>query len=74
MVRSIKEKYGDDFYVRIGKKGGQNGVGHMFGHGKVDPHEAGLKGGKNKTLEVRAAAAQRMHDYWQKKREGFYET
>ncbi len=34
-----------DFYKRIGSKGGKAGTGHAFGHGKVDPHEAGKVGG-----------------------------
>ena len=29
-------------------KGGKNGTGHSFGHGLVDPSEAGRKGGKNR--------------------------
>lgn len=32
-------------YVKIGSKGGRNGIGHKFGHGKVDPSTAGRKGG-----------------------------
>jgi general stress protein YciG len=41
-----KKKYGADYYVKLGKLGGKAGTGHKFGHGKVDPHEAGRKGGK----------------------------
>lgn len=40
-----KVKHGSDFYKRIGKIGGQNGRGHAFGHGKVDPSIEGKKGG-----------------------------
>ena len=29
----------------IGAKGGANGVGHTFAHGKADPAESGRKGG-----------------------------
>lgn len=29
-------------------KGGKNGVGHAYGHGKVDPVENGRKGGAAK--------------------------
>lgn len=39
-------KYGEDFYSRLGKLGGVKGRGHTFAHGKVDPVEAGRKGGK----------------------------
>lgn len=31
--------------AEIGAIGGQNGTGHVFGHGAVDPSEAGRKGG-----------------------------
>jgi len=30
----------------IGAKGGANGTGYEFAHGKVDPIEAGRKGGR----------------------------
>lgn len=40
-----KEKYGADFYSSIGKKGGKNGRGHTFAHGKYSPSEAGRLGG-----------------------------
>ena len=29
-VISIKEKYGEDFYQKIGRKGGQNGRGEFY--------------------------------------------
>ena len=31
--------------AKIGSKGGSNGVGHEFAHGKADPSKAGKKGG-----------------------------
>ena len=34
-----------DFFKKIGSRGGKNGTGHAFGHGKVDPREAGKVGG-----------------------------
>ena len=30
-------KNNPDHFKEIGKKGGEKGVGHTFGHGKVDP-------------------------------------
>lgn len=45
-AQTNKEKYGEDFYVRIGSRGGKNGRGHKFGHGKVDPSIIGKIGGK----------------------------
>lgn len=38
-------KYGPDWYRTIGAKGGRNGRGHSFGHGKVDPSVVGRIGG-----------------------------
>ena len=35
-----------DFYKKIGSRGGQNGTGYAFGHGKVDPSVIGKIGGK----------------------------
>jgi uncharacterized protein len=34
-----------DYYKKLGKKGGQATSGYAFGHGKVNPSEAGRKGG-----------------------------
>lgn len=31
--------------AKIGSKGGSNGVGHEFAHGRVDPAKAGKVGG-----------------------------
>lgn len=44
-------KYGSEaawkaFMAEIGKIGGKNGTGHVFGHGKVDPSVIGAKGGR----------------------------
>lgn len=44
------EKHGSEEawkeYMRtIASKGGQNGTGHAYGHGKVDPVANGRKGG-----------------------------
>jgi general stress protein YciG len=44
-AKSNKERYGEDYYRNIGKLGGKAGTGYKFGHGKVDPHEAGRVGG-----------------------------
>lgn len=41
-------KYGENFYKEIGHKGGKNGTGHAYGHGKVSPIENGRKGGLNR--------------------------
>lgn len=45
-AQTNKTKHGADYYVKIGRKGGQNGRGHEFAHGKVSPSEAGKIGGK----------------------------
>ena len=37
-----------DFFKKIGAKGGRNGSGYGFAHGKVDPSKAGTLGGKAK--------------------------
>lgn len=42
---SIKRLYGDDFYVRIGKKGGQNGHTGGFTANSELARIAGRKGG-----------------------------
>jgi general stress protein YciG len=34
-----------DYFKKLGSKGGKNGTGHKFAHGKVDPHLAGQLGG-----------------------------
>ena len=34
-----------EFMRKNGATGGKNGRGHKFAHGKVDPSEAGKKGG-----------------------------
>lgn len=40
-------RHGADYYSKIGSKGGKNSRGYGFAHGKVDPIEAGRKGGHN---------------------------
>jgi general stress protein YciG len=45
-AQTNKERYGEEFYGLIGKVGGHNGTGHTFAHGKLDPAEAGRRGGK----------------------------
>lgn len=42
-----KRKYGESFYSRIGKKGGQNGHEKGFAVNKALAHIAGSKGGRN---------------------------
>ena len=34
-----------EYMRQIAAKGGRNGKGHAFAHGKVDPSLAGIKGG-----------------------------
>jgi uncharacterized protein len=34
-----------DYYKKLGAKGGKATSGYAFGHGKVNPSEAGRKGG-----------------------------
>lgn len=47
-AKTIKQKYGKDFFQVIGKSGGKKGTGHKFAHGKVDPRVAGSKSPKSK--------------------------
>jgi len=35
------------YMKEIASKGGKNGTGHEYGHGKVDPVEKGRKGGSS---------------------------
>lgn len=42
-----KEKYGDDFYSRIGRKGGQRGTTGGFWANRELAKTAGAKGGRN---------------------------
>jgi general stress protein YciG len=51
--KTIYKKYGPDFYVRLGKKGGAGGRGHTFAHGKADPHEVGKLGGSRSATRSR---------------------
>lgn len=45
-AKTNMERFGEDFYSRIGASGGRNGTGHTFGHGKVSPTEIGSRGGR----------------------------
>lgn len=67
-----KREYGDDFYKRIGSKGGKKGTGHAFGHGKVDPSTAGKSGGRSSsrtfTAKQRKAMSDKMLATYAKKR------
>ena len=49
-VETMINKYGSyeawlEHLKSIGAKGGANGTGHTFAHGKADPAESGRKGG-----------------------------
>lgn len=44
---AIKRKYGEDFYVRMGRKGGRISHGGGFTNNSDLAREAGLKGGRN---------------------------
>lgn len=41
------EKY-LEYMKTVASRGGKNGTGHEFGHGKLDPREMGRKGGLRK--------------------------
>ena len=43
---TIKEMYGEDFFVNIGRKGGRRCVSKGFGKNKELASSAGRKGGK----------------------------
>jgi hypothetical protein len=51
---TMLKKFGPDYFKTIGSKGGKNGTGHAFGHGKVDPHIVGKIGGSKskRTKEI----------------------
>lgn len=49
MKKAMIQKYGslEAWKVELrkhGKKGGENGVGHQFAHGKLDPSKIGYEG------------------------------
>lgn len=68
-----KEKYGPDFYAKIGKLGGQAGRGYAFGHGKVDPARAGQVGGKKSRRIYTEQDRQRQSELMKKRHaEGRY--
>ena len=43
-----------DYFKKLGQKGGKATSGYAFGHGKVDPAEAGAKGGIARSKALRA--------------------
>ena len=45
-AKTNKEKYGEDFYVRNGRKGGQNGHTGGFAANRALARVAGAKGGR----------------------------
>ena len=58
-ARTARERYGDDFYARIGRKGGQNGhTGGFYGNPEK-AREAGRKGGKVSKRGLAKPKAQR---------------
>lgn len=57
-VATIKERYGNDFYVKAGRIGGKNG--HTGGFASMTPErraECGAKGGR---ISKRGAARERI--------------
>ena len=45
LKKVMTDKYGADYYIKIGRMGGKAGTGHVYGHGKSDPIANGSKGG-----------------------------
>ena len=45
-AQTIKEKYGKDFYSRIGKKGGTNGRGEFYTGGFTGDKELAARAGR----------------------------
>lgn len=45
-AQTIKEKYGKDFYSRIGKKGGTNGRGEFYTGGFAGDKELAARAGR----------------------------
>ena len=48
MTAEEADKARIEHYKAIASRGGKNGTGHIFGHGKVSPQEAGRKGSRNR--------------------------
>lgn len=53
--QTIIDKHGPDYWSKMGRKGGRNGTGHVFGHGKVDPGVIGKIGGLKSRRRPRKA-------------------
>lgn len=64
----VKEKYGQDFYIEIGRKGGKNGNSGGFASGKVGKdgltgrERAKIVGAKGGRISKRGAAKPKIKD------------
>lgn len=61
-AKTNKELYGDDFYVRIGAKGGTVSRGGGFAYNRELAREAGRKGGKNSSRARRERILERLDE------------
>ena len=63
-AKTNKEKHGDDFYAKIGRKGGRNGHTGGFAANPELAKRAGAKGGKiSRRGKAKAVKADEFIDY-----------
>ncbi len=71
-AKTNKERYGEDFYVKIGAKGGAKSRGGGFASSHERAVEAGRKGGKAKRrtikqqVEAEAKQTEKEHSLWKR--------
>lgn len=71
-AKTNKERYGEDFYVKIGAKGGAKSRGGGFASNRELAREAGRIGGKAsrktaiKQVEAEAKQTEKEHTLWKR--------
>lgn len=71
LVESMIKKYGSyeawvDHMREIAAKGGKQGTGHEFAHGRLDPTKIGKLGGRPMRGDVRLDITPRRHNKYSK--------
>lgn len=64
-VKTIYAKFGKDYFIRVGALGGQASRGYAFAHGRVNPSQAGAKGGKLSKRGVNKKTIVKAHKEFQ---------
>jgi hypothetical protein len=57
-AKSVKEKYGDDFFARVGSTGGKAKVPKGFGKNSELARKAGSLGGLRRAEKIRQSKSQ----------------